>query len=129
MTFNGVSEPQDRSVIVTQVATADPRPQTDGQERRTPVWNEQDRALVVEGIVLHEFPQRATKLTWLLAFFEEQQWSQEWFDDPLPGTENGDAPQRLKDAVRALNECQCPQMVRFRTRNKFTQVRWQWFAS
>lgn len=127
---NGFRGRTNRSAQANQAGTTTGRrQQTAAPKRRQPVWKVGPRSLSVDGIVLHEFHGQAAKLLWLLTFFQEQKWSQEWFDDPLPGTPNGDAPQRLKDAVRALNQCQRPQRIRFRTRDKFTMVRWEWVDS
>lgn len=72
MQLSGTSKRKNSSAKApSAVPTPEVRQQTNGRKRRKPVWNEEDRVLVVDGVVLHEFPERATKLTWLLRFFEE----------------------------------------------------------
>lgn len=74
-----------------------PRAMTDLRPR----YDALRRALLLDGVVLLAFRQKAKNQEALLMAFQEERWS-EYIDDPLPGS-RVDAVKRLQDAVYALN--------------------------
>jgi hypothetical protein len=68
-----------------------------------PKWNSERRELSLRGQVVKTYRQPAPNQIALLEAFQVAGWPQR-IDDPLPFTEDGDARQRLADAVASLNK-------------------------
>jgi hypothetical protein len=93
--------------------------------RRSPRWDADGRELWAGGRLVKRFTRPAPLLELLLAAFQELGWPRV-LDDPLPGTDGMDPKERLHDAVKRLNACQRPLVVRFRGDGTGQRVRWEW---
>ena len=104
-----------------------------------PRYDAERRALLLDGVVLLAFKQRAKNQEALLIAFQEERWS-EYIDDPLPGS-RVDAVKRLQDAVYALNTTletealrraelsasdHAGYTVQFHIDESGERIRWQW---
>jgi hypothetical protein len=84
-----------------------------GQDRGTrPVWDEQQRILLMEGAVVKHFRQPAFSQELLLAAFEEEGWPHR-IDDPLPPVGDRDPKERLRTTIKNLNRNQATPALRF----------------
>ena len=81
-----------------------------GNAKILPVWD--GRSLWLGRKLVKRFGQPATSQTLILAAFQEQGWASR-IDDPLPGGDNVDPRERLKEAVRGLNRFQKNRLIRF----------------
>jgi hypothetical protein len=96
-----------------------------GSRRQVPRWSATARELRVSGQVLKRFRRPAPALELLLAAFEEMGWPRH-LDDPLPPEIGIDPQQRLHDAIKRLNACQQPQLIRFLGDGTGYGVKWEW---
>jgi hypothetical protein len=101
----------------------------DGRQRAAPRgssrWDADGRELWAGGRLVKRFTRPAPLLELLLAAFQELGWPRV-LDDPLPGAGGMDPKERLHDAVKRLNACQRPLVVRFRGDGTGQRGRWEW---
>ena len=88
-----------------------------------PRWDAIRRELSLEGRIVKRFRVPARNQETILSVFEEEGWA-EHIHDPLPGTQDIDAPTRLHDAINRLNRCQINPLLRFHGDGKGTGVFW-----
>ena len=74
-----------------------------GTEKTKPRWVKKVRRLYLGDMLVKRFRRHAANQEALLDAFEEQGWSLH-IDDPLPPKNELDPKERLREAVRALNE-------------------------
>jgi hypothetical protein len=89
-----------------------------------PRWNVIRRELSLAGLIVKRFRVPARNQETILSVFEEEGWA-EHIHDPLPATQDIDAPTRLHDAINRLNKCQINALVRFHGDGKGTGVFWE----
>jgi hypothetical protein len=89
-----------------------------------PRWNAIRRELSLAELVVKRFRVPARNQETILSVFEEEGWA-EHIHDPLPATQDIDAPTRLHDAINRLNRCQINPLVRFHGDGKGTGVFWE----
>ena len=89
-----------------------------------PRWNTARRELSLAGLVVKRFRVPARNQETILNAFEEEGWA-EHIHDPLPLTQEIDAPTRLHDAINRLNKCQINPLLRFHGDGKGTGVFWK----
>jgi hypothetical protein len=113
----------DKSVAATARRTAyeTNKPTTDTLR---PCWNPIRRELSLAGLIVKRFRVPARNQETILSVFEEEGWA-EHIHDPLPVTQDIDAPTRLHDAINRLNRCQINPLVRFHGDGKGTGVFWE----
>jgi hypothetical protein len=104
------------------------KPTASASRRRVPRWSATVRELRADGRVLKRFRRPAPALELVLAAFEELGWPRH-LDDPLPPETGIDPQQRLHDAIKRLNGCQCPHLVRFLGDGTGHGVKWEWISS
>jgi len=80
--------------------------------------------LSLAGLIVKRFRVPARNQETILSVFEEEGWA-EHIHDPLPATQDIDAPTRLHDAINRLNKCQINALVRFHGDGKGTGVFWE----
>lgn len=93
-------------------------------EEPLPCWRGDTRELWLGGLLVKRVPKRATNQILLLSSFEECRW-QNPLDDPLPGGRT-DGPQRLREAVRALNRSQCNRLLVFDVEHGSRSLLWRY---
>ena len=76
-----------------------------------PFWDAERRELRLGAILVKRFRQPARNQEMILAAFQEEGWPAH-LDDPRPGGDNRDAPDRLRDTVKKLNR-QANPLIRF----------------
>jgi len=89
-----------------------------------PFWDDDLRALCLNGRVVKRYRQPAIAQVCILKSFQELGWRRR-IDDPLPG--NGGrlhAQQRLRETVRALNHALRPAGIRFECNGAGNGVLW-----
>lgn len=84
----------------------------DGMRKIHPHWNQSRRELIVASTVVKRFRQVSPNQTTVLAAFEEEGWPDR-IDDPLPQDEEIEPKERLRAAIRSLNNHQRPRRVLF----------------
>jgi hypothetical protein len=89
-----------------------------------PRWDVIRRELTLAGRIVKRFRVPARNQETILSVFEEEGWA-EHIHDPLPVTQDIDAPTRLHDAINRLNRCQINPLLRFHGDGKGTGVFWQ----
>jgi len=89
-----------------------------------PRWDTTRRELSLAGLIVKRFRVPARNQETILSVFEEEGWA-EHIHDPLPITQEIDAPTRLHDAINRLNRCQINPLVRFHGDGKGTGVFWE----
>jgi hypothetical protein len=92
-------------------------------ERTKPRWDAIRRELTLGGVIVKRFRVPARNQETILTVFEEEDWV-EHIHDPLPLTQNIDAPTRLHDAINRLNRSQINPLLRFHGDGKGTGVFW-----
>jgi hypothetical protein len=90
----------------------------------SPHWNAARRELFWGGRIVKRFRVPARNQERILSVFEEEGWA-EHIHDPLPETDDIDAPTRLHDAINRLNRCQINPLLRFRGDGRGTGVLWE----
>jgi hypothetical protein len=93
--------------------------------REAPRWDRERRTLSWRGRVIRRLPRRAVIQFQLLSAFEEDGWPVGPVDDPLPGKPGSDPCDRLRDAVRNLNNGLPPGTIRFHTDGSGAAVWWE----
>jgi hypothetical protein len=88
-----------------------------------PRWDGELRVLWCGGVVVKEFRRPAPNQELVLAAFEEESWPAQ-IDDPLPGSSELDAKQRLHDTIIRLNRNQKSRRLVFRGDGSGKGVRW-----
>ena len=88
-----------------------------------PSWDAGRRELRVGLIVVKRFRQPAKNQEMILAAFQEEGWPAH-LDDPLPGGDNQDAPDRLHDTIRRLND-QKVGLIRFLADGRGQGIIWE----
>lgn len=104
-----------------QAASETNRPATSALRPR---WDATRRELSLTGLVVKRFRVPARNQETILSVFEEEGWA-EHIHDPLPVTQDVDAPTRLHDAINRLNRCQIHPLLRFHGDGKGTGVFWE----
>jgi hypothetical protein len=99
-------------------------PDTDGFPA-APRWDADTRTLYYGGRVVKRLKHLAPNQEPILAAFEEEGWRRR-IDDPIPGRPGADRHQRLRDALRALNEKQDYPVLRFEGDGTGTGIIWRW---
>jgi len=89
-----------------------------------PRWDMTRRELSLAGLIVKRFRVPARNQETILSVFEEEGWA-EHIHDPLPVTQEIDAPTRLHDAINRLNRCQINALLRFHGDGKGTGVFWE----
>lgn len=89
-----------------------------------PRWDAVRRELSLAGRIVKRFRVPARNQETILSVFEEEGWA-EHIHDPLPVTQDIDAPTRLHDAINRLNRCQINPLLRFHGDGKGTGVFWE----
>jgi hypothetical protein len=74
-----------------------------------PQWNVRRRELSVDNHIIKCFRQPARNQELILAVFQEENWPTR-IDNPLPADDGDDGAERLKDAVRRLNDQRMPRL-------------------
>jgi hypothetical protein len=92
--------------------------------RLTPRYDRDTRSFAWGCHVLKNFRQPSANQEKILLVAEELSWAS-WFDDPLPGLPNGGSKERLHDAIKNLNRCQNPHLVKFRGNGTGESVGWE----
>jgi hypothetical protein len=90
----------------------------------TPGYDQPNRLLVWGRHALKQFRQPSANQELILTAAEELEWEC-WFDDPLPGGRSGNPKERLHDAIKNLNRCQFPPLVRFKGDGTGRRVGWE----
>jgi hypothetical protein len=109
LTPNG---PANRKIAVGRMPAVKPR------------WDTIRRELSLAGSIIKRFRVPARNQETILAVFEEEGWA-EHIQDPLPVTQDIDAPTRLHDAINRLNRCQINRLVRFHGDGNGTGIFWE----
>jgi hypothetical protein len=105
-------------------ADAPPRPAPPDLAPDThPHWNQDLRELRVGKLLVKEFRRPAPNQELVLATFEEEDWPAH-IDDPLPGSYDLDAKQRLHDTINRLNHNQKNRLLVFRGDGSGKGLRW-----
>jgi hypothetical protein len=89
-----------------------------------PRWDTTRRELSLAGLIVKRFRVPAQNQETILSVFEEEGWA-EHIHDPLPITQEIDAPTRLHDTINRLNRCQINPLLRFHGDGKGTGVFWE----
>jgi hypothetical protein len=97
---------------------------TPARSAQKPRWDVTRRELSLSGLIVKRFRVPARNQETILSVFEEEGWA-EHIHDPLPVTQDIDAPTRLHDAINRLNRCQMNPLLRFHGDGKGTGVFWQ----
>ena len=93
------------------------------QDGAVPVWSQEVRELRLGDQILKCFRQPARNQEMILASFQEEGWPPH-IDDPLPGGDNVDSPERLHNAVKRLND-QVVHRIRFLSDGKGQGILWE----
>jgi hypothetical protein len=88
-----------------------------------PRWDGARRALCLGQVVIKRFGGRPGNQERLLDALEEDGWPRT-LDDPLPGDDGIDAPDRLRNTVKDLNRGLRGQALRFHIINNGTGISW-----
>jgi hypothetical protein len=88
-----------------------------------PRWDAVRRELSLDGMIVKRFRVPARNQETILSVFEEEGWV-EHIQDPLPVTQDIDAPTRLHDAINRLNRSQINPLLRFHGDGKGTGIFW-----
>ena len=88
-----------------------------------PRWDAIRRELSLDGMIVKRFRVPARNQETILSVFEEEGWV-EHIHDPLPVTQDIDAPTRLHDAINRLNRSQINPLLRFHGDGKGTGIFW-----
>lgn len=115
--------------VVRQVRPAEASArQASGQKasaaQSVPTWDPLRRELRMNGRVIKRFRWTAKNQERILATFDEEGWPCR-IDDPIPPQPNGDQRQKLRDAVRALNQSHEISLIRFRGDGSGQGVVWE----
>jgi hypothetical protein len=93
------------------------------EDQIVPTWDALRRELRMNGRVIKRFRWSARNQERILTSFQEQGWRYR-IGDPIP-PQPGDQRQRLRDAVRALNQHQETTLIRFRGDGSGQGVVWE----
>lgn len=94
------------------------------EDQDVPSWDPLRRELRMNGHVIKRFRWTAKNQEKILATFDEEHWPYR-IDDPIPPQPNGDQRQKLRDAVRALNQGHEVSLIRFRGDGSGQGVVWE----
>jgi hypothetical protein len=89
-----------------------------------PRWDSKNRRLHYLGKLVKVFTQSAENQVTVLSAFEEDHWARR-IDNPIPPGPNADDRERLKDAVRRLNQSQVNRLLHFRQDGSGQGVLWE----
>lgn len=91
--------------VLQEIVSSDgvERGETIAEAKDVPQWDAERRELLFRGQIVKKYRQPAKNQVAIIEGFQVAGWPTR-IDDPLPYTRNGDARQRLADAVLALNK-------------------------
>lgn len=88
-----------------------------------PTWDAERRELRVRGELVKWFRVPAASQETVLAAFEEESWPP-YIDDPLPTVKDSVPKQRLRNAIKRLNENQKNRLIRFHGNGEGEGIGW-----
>jgi hypothetical protein len=110
-----VDQPRQHPIPVASVGTepTEPYRPNSAPSGARPRWDAERRTLYYGDQACKVFRQKPGHQETILQTFEDDGWPAR-IDDPLPGGSTADPGQRLRNAIRNLNDNQRPQSLRFR---------------
>jgi hypothetical protein len=119
-----------RELLVTEAPTKERRARRMAAERRLlPHWDAAERRLWLGTTLLKEFRQQAPNQMALLEAFQARGWTERHVSNPLPRQPHeteGEAQERLHDAVKHLNRGMSPGTIHFRGDGSGKGVWWEY---
>jgi hypothetical protein len=100
------------------------RAKADDALLRKPRWDSSTRELWLGRQLIKRFTQPAPNQERILAAFQEEGWPRR-IDDPLPGDGRVDQHNRLREAVRSLNEHQTNKLIVFSRDGSVEGLTWR----
>jgi hypothetical protein len=97
-------------------------------DQALPYWNPDTRELRFGGQLIKRYRRPSPNQERILAEFQSQGWP-EHLEDPLPGSDERDPKQRLRDAIKLLNRHHQCRLIRFHGDGTGQGVYWRALSS